>query len=227
MKKKLLGLSLSLAFVSAPCILHAEGNANAGKDKSSSCTGCHGENGNSAVPTFPKLAQQHASYLEKQLQAFKEGTRNDPMMSSIAKALNAEDILDIADYYASKKISLNAEPTLPPDDSDDETASTAKPQDPKAKMKELMAQGRNLYRNGDITHEVSACIACHGSNGEGNKPAAFPALQSQHADYLIKTLTDFKNGIRSTNPDNMMVMIAKKMTDEQIKAVSYRLSTMK
>jgi len=63
--------------------------------------------------------------------------------------------------------------------------------------------------------------------GEGNKPAAFPALKSQHADYLIKTLTDFKTDARSNNPENMMHMIAKKMTDEEIKAVSYRISMMK
>ena len=90
-----------------------------------------------------------------------------------------------------------------------------------------MAEGSNLYRNGDIAREVSACIACHGPLGEGNEPAAFPALRSQHADYLIKTLTDFKNGIRSNNPENMMHMITKKMTVEEIKAVSYRISMMK
>ncbi|WP_394752989.1 c-type cytochrome [Crenothrix sp.] len=223
MKKKLLGLSLSLAFVSAPCILHAEGNTNAGKDKTASCQGCHGENGNSSAPTFPKLAGQHASYLEKQLYAFKDGSRNNAMMSAIASALTDQDIADIAEYYASKKISVNGAPSLPPDDDDD----TQKPTMPKLTMPELLSAGSNIYRNGDIVHEVSACIACHGPNGEGNKPAAFPTLQSQHADYLIQTLTDFKNGVRSTNPDNMMAMIAKKMTDEQIKAVSYQLSTMK
>lgn len=224
MKKKLLILSLSLAFVNAPSILHAEGNANTGKDKVASCVGCHGDNGNSAIATFPKLAQQHGSYIEKQLQAFKVGTRNDPMMSSIAKGLSAEDIMDIADYYAEKKISVNAAPTLPPDDDED---ADQKPSTPKLTMNTLLTEGANIYRNGDVAHEVSACIACHGANGEGNKPAAFPSLKSQHADYMIKTLTDFKNGVRSTDPDNMMVMIAKKMTDAEIKAVSYRLSTMK
>jgi cytochrome c553 len=63
--------------------------------------------------------------------------------------------------------------------------------------------------------------------GEGNEPAAFPALRSQHADYLIKTLTDFKLGVRSNNPENMMHMITKKMSIEEIQAVSYHISTMK
>jgi cytochrome c553 len=224
MKKKLLVLALSLVFVNAPGILHAEGNVGAVKDKTATCVGCHGDNGNSTVPTFPKLAQQHASYIEKQLKAFKDGSRSDPMMSGIASTLSDDDMIEIANYYASKKVSANTQPTLPADDSDDDTPKSATP---KLTMPELMTRGSALYRNGDLTREVSACIACHGSIGEGNEPAAFPALKSQHADYLIKTLTDFKNGARSNNPENMMHMIAKKMTDEEIKAVSYRISMMK
>lgn len=236
MKKNWLALLLTLALAltlsgTAP-ILHAEetvaaineGNSAAGKGKASSCAGCHGENGNSAVSTFPKLAQQHPSYLINQLYAFKGGTRNDPVMSGMAMALSDADILDIAAYYSTQDISANPEPTLPAD----EDADGAK-DDKKAKeaMQALLAKGSNLYRNGNLTSEVSACIACHGPSGEGNKPAAFPALRSQHADYLIKSLTDFKSGARSNNPENMMHMIAKKMTGEEIKAVSYYISTMK
>jgi len=77
-----------------------------------------------------------------------------------------------------------------------------------------------------LAREVSACIACHGPTGEGNKPAAFPSLKSQHADYLIKTLTDYKTGSRGDSPDNVMHMIARKMTPEEIKAVAYRISMM-
>lgn len=224
MKKNMLVYSLSLALVSVPCILHAEGIAGAGKEKAAACGSCHGENGNSSVPTFPKLAGQHGSYLEKQLHAFKDGSRNDPMMSGMAAPLSDKDIADIAEYYETKKISSNAAPTLPAAEDEDDAQKAATPQ---KTMPELLAEGDNLYRNGDLTHNISACIACHGPNGEGNKPAGFPVIQAQHADYLIKTLTDFKNGVRSTNPENMMRMIAQKMTDEQIKAVSYHLSTMK
>ncbi|EGW23334.1 MULTISPECIES: c-type cytochrome [Methylobacter] len=220
MKKKLQVLSISLALASATSILHAEGNINAGKQKSASCTSCHGDDGNSMVATFPKLAQQHSSYLVKQLHAFKDGSRNDPMMSAMALALTDEDITDISAYYATQKISENALPVL---DSDDDNEKPAGKKDVQA----LIAQGSDLYRNGDLKSEVSACIACHGPFGEGNKPASFPALKSQHADYLIKALTDFKSGARSNNPENIMYMIAKKMTDEEIKAVSYRISMMK
>jgi cytochrome c553 len=90
-----------------------------------------------------------------------------------------------------------------------------------------LAKGKDLYQNGDLVREVSACIACHGPSGEGNRPASFPALKSQHADYLIKSLTDFKTGSRSNNPDNMMHMIATKMTVEEIQAVSYYISMLK
>ncbi len=220
MKKKLQTLSIALALASAASILHAEGNISAGKQKAASCTSCHGDNGNSMVATFPKLAQQHSSYLERQLRAFKDGSRSDPMMSAMALALTDEDMADISAYYAAQKISENPMPVLA---SDDENEKPANNKD----IQTLIAQGSNLYRNGNLTSEVSACIACHGPFGEGNKPASFPALKSQHADYLIKTLTDFKTGSRSNNPENIMHMITKKMTDEEIKAVSYRISMMK
>lgn len=220
MKKKLLALSLAMLFTSIPGILHAEGNISAGKEKAAACVSCHGDNGNSLVSTFPKLAQQHSSYLIKQLQDFKSGTRDNPMMSSIAMGLTDEDMEDIAAYYSEQEISENELPVL--DDDEDEKQTNGK-----ETIQAIIAQGSDLYRNGDLSREVSACIACHGPFGEGNKPAAFPALKSQHADYLIKTLTDFKSDARSNNPDNMMHMIAKKMTDEEIKAVSYRISMMK
>jgi cytochrome c553 len=231
MKKNLLALSFALATTAASTILHAESDIKAGKEKSTACAGCHGENGNSMVSTFPKLAQQHSSYLIKQLQGFKGGTRNDPMMSSVAQGLNDEDMADIAAFYSSQKISDNPKPVLntEQDESEDEnqdTATEAKTASKKT-IETVVAQGSDLYRNGDLKREVSACIACHGPHGEGNRPAAFPALQGQHADYLIKTLNDFKSGARSNNPENMMHMVAKKMTDEEIKAVSYYISIMK
>ncbi|MDD5461645.1 MAG: c-type cytochrome [Methylococcales bacterium] len=224
MKKKLLAFSLTLAFSSAPAILHAAANISAGKEKAAQCVSCHGENGNSMVSNFPKLAQQHSSYLVKQLQSFKDGTRKNPIMSAIAQGLTIEDMVDIAAYYAEQKISPNELPIL--DDEDEDEKSPGK-SDGAAKVQAMIAQGSDLYRNGDLTREVSACIACHGPFGDGNKPAAFPLLKSQHADYLIKALTDFKSGARSNNPDNMMHMIARKMTDEEIKAVAYRISMMK
>jgi cytochrome c553 len=227
MKKKVQVLSIFMALTTASSILHAEGNINAGKQKSTSCTSCHGENGNNQVSNFPKLAQQHSSYLQKQLHAFKDGTRNDPMMSTMALPLTDEDIADISAYYATQKISGNDLPVQEPVDADENPASSDKKGSKADTVQTLIAQGSDLYRNGDLKREVSACIACHGPFGEGNKPASFPALKSQHADYLIKSLTDFKADSRSKNPQNIMHMIAKKMTDQEIKAVSYHISMMK
>ena len=229
MRKKWLAVSLTLALASASSLLHADADADiaAGESKASSCVSCHGEKGNSAVSTFPKLAQQDASYLRKQLHAFKDGSRKNPMMESIAKSLSDQDIIDIAAYYTAQKISANDLPVVNDDDDDEDDKPAISEADKNAAMEKIMAAGSNLYRNGDLTNEVSACIACHGPLGEGNEPAAFPSLRSQHADYLIKTLTDFKNGNRSNNPENMMHMITKKMTVEEIKAVSYRISMMK
>lgn len=219
MKKTLLTFSLALACASIPPILHAEGDIHVGKEKAAACASCHGADGNSLVGTFPKLAQQHVSYLAKELHAFKNGTRKDPMMSAMAMSLTDQDIEDIAAYYTEQRISHNTLPVLGTDD-DEPVADNAKA------VQSLIAQGSDLYRNGDLTREVSACIACHGPTGEGNKPAAFPSLKSQHADYLIKALTDFKSGARSNNPENMMHMIARKMSPEEIKAVAYRISMM-
>ncbi len=232
MKKNLLALSVALLLSVTALIVHAQdagdtvsaGNSAAGKEKSASCASCHGEDGNSMMPIFPKLAQQHGSYIIKQLRAFKDGSRVDPVMTGMAMAINDADMPDIAAYYASQTISANPEPTLPPEDED--AAAVPTTSQPKLTMPDLLKMGSNLYRNGDLKSGVSACIACHGPSGEGNKPATFPALRSQHADYLIKSLTGFKAGIRNGNPDNMMVMIAKKMTDDEIKAVAYYISTM-
>lgn len=220
-----LGLSASLTVA-------AENKVEQGESLAAACSGCHGEKGNSAIPDFPKLAGQHASYLTKQLLAFKNGTRKSPMMAPLAMGLDKKDIEKIAAYYAQNKISHNEMPLITLDeevdeDELDEAELAELENEKKAELQELLALGSDLYRNGDLEREVSACIACHGPYGEGNKPAAFPSLHSQHADYIIKSLTDYKNGSRANNPDNMMHMIAKKMTHREIKAVAYHISMMK
>ncbi|MCK4841908.1 MAG: cytochrome c4 [Methylococcales bacterium] len=225
MIKKLLLLSIALVFSTAFSSVFAEGNISAGKAKSSNCTSCHGDDGNSMMPTFPKLAGQHAEYIEKQLFAFKNNDRNSPMMAPLAMALSKQSIEDIAAFYASNKISSNPLPVIysDDDDEDEQVSSTDKSDD----VKNLIALGNNLYRNGNLKTKVSACIACHGPFGEGNKPAAFPSLKGQHADYLIKALTDFKKDSRSNISNSMMHLIARKMTEKEIQAVSYHISMMK
>lgn len=218
MQKKSLVFALTVLLSGGVTQVHAEmthaDSVNAGKQKAATCVSCHGEHGNSAMAMFPKLAQQNAGYIVNQLKAFKSGTRKDPMMSTLAMGLTENDMTDLANYYADQKIAGEPEETF--DDAEERTEHET-----------LVAQGGDLYRNGDLKREVSACIACHGPFGEGNQPAGFPALKWQHKDYLIKTLTDFKLGKRSNNNENMMHMIAIKMTDAEIKAVANRIATMK
>jgi cytochrome c553 len=227
MIKKLLAVSISLTCLAIPVIVHAEGDVQAGKQHSVTCAGCHGDNGNSIVPSFPKLAGQHVSYLTKQLQAFKKGTRNAPMMAPLAMGLSDKDIVDLAKFYSVQTISANPMPTLKEQDHEVENNKHSDNKNKEAELKALLTFGGDLYRNGDLEREVSACIACHGPFGEGNKPAGFPTVKGQHADYLIQTLEDFKTGTRTKVADNMMHMIATKMTEKEIRAVSYYISVMK
>ncbi|MCK5828743.1 MAG: cytochrome c4 [Methylococcales bacterium] len=231
MIKKLLALSISLAFSAVPVVVQAGGDMAEGKVKAANCASCHGEDGNSMMGNFPKLAGQHASYLVKQLNAFKDNTRNAPMMAPLAMGLDDGDMEDLAAFYASQKTSSNQMPVIFSDDDDDDDeeaeGEAESSEDTEAEVKNLISLGGDLYRNGNLKSEVSACIACHGPKGAGNKPASFPAVRGQHADYLIKSLTDFKKGTRNESSDNMMHMIAKKMTDKEIQAVSYHISMMK
>lgn len=210
----------SLAFILTALLsshVHAElshaDSVNAGKAKTASCVSCHGEHGNSAMPMFPKLAGQNSVYIANQLKDFKSGERKDPMMAPLAMSLTENDITDIANYYADQKVAGEHEEPL-------DTAEE------KAEYDAMVKLGGDLYRNGDLKREVSACIACHGPHGEGNKPAGFPALKAQHATYLVKALTDYQTGKRANHHENMMHMIAQKMTEAEIKAVATRIATM-
>ncbi len=234
MKKSLIAVTVSFVLFNMSNVAQAAGDVDVGQAKSASCASCHGQNGNSMVSMFPKLAAQNEGYLVKQLQAFKDGTRSNATMGALAAGLSNDDMQDIAAFYAAQTVTANPAPQVNPDDLDDidddhELTEHEKTLAKKAlheQQDKLMALGSDVYRNGDLDNEISACIACHGPHGEGNEPASFPALKGQHADYLLKTLTDFKTDARSNNPDNMMHMIAEKMSDEDIKAMSYYVSAM-
>jgi cytochrome c553 len=79
------------------------GDAAAGQAKAAVCAGCHGANGISAIPNYPNLAGQKEMYIAKQLTAFKDGTRKDPVMSPMAMPLSADDIANLAAYYSGLK----------------------------------------------------------------------------------------------------------------------------
>lgn len=200
MKKQLI---TAMILATATGFVHAAGDVAAGKEKSATCMACHGADGNSFNPTWPKLAGQHASYLDTQLKAFKTGVRNDPLMSSQAAALSEQDMADLAAYFASNTITAG-------------TAASA----------EQAAAGRTLFQAGNKESGVSACMACHGPNGAGMPAAGFPSLHGQHAAYIEKALKDFRAGTRTNDVGGMMRNVAAKMTDAEIAAVAQFISSM-
>jgi cytochrome c553 len=171
-------------------------DAEAGKAKSAACAACHGVDGNSVNPMWPSLAGQHASYLVKQLMDFKEGRRENATMTGMVAALTENDMKDLAAYYASqapKSVAFDAE---------------------------LIASGENIYRGGITETKMAACMGCHSPSGDGNGPAAWPSLKSQHPEYIVTQLQNFKNGSRANDPNGMMRNLVGRMSEAEMKAVA-------
>ena len=173
------------------------GDAAAGQAKTAVCGACHGPDGNSMAPNFPKLAGQGDRYLLKQLHEIKDGKRQVLEMTGLLANLNDQDLADIAAYYSSQKGSVGAA-------------------DPA-----LVAQGEALFRGGNLEKGMPACIGCHSPDGQGLAAAGFPHLGGQHASYIEKQLTDFREGDRTNDGDNMIMRgIAAKLSNKDIAAVS-------
>jgi len=209
MKKVSLALALSLSLSSvgmadegghgqAP---QMTGDATAGKNKSMTCQACHGADGNSPMGLYPKIASQHPNFIFTQLKAFKEGTRKDPLMSPMAAPLSEQDMHDLAAYFSSQTIKAGGA------------------------NKDLVAQGEALYRAGNASSGVSACMACHGPSGRGNPYTQYPSLHHQWPEYIVKQLKAYQAGERTVNANSeMMAGVAKNMTEAEMKAVAEYIS---
>ncbi len=175
----------------------AEGSVEAGKRKSVTCAACHGADGNSVNPAWPRLAGQNQRYLIEQLEDFKDGNRQDPLMTPQAMMLSAQDIADLAVYYEAQESGHGeADPAL-------------------------VSLGQKIYRAGVVGEAIiPACYACHGPNGRGVAPAGYPALGGQHAAYTEAQLRAFRSGARRTDPDQQMRNVAARLSDEEIIAVA-------
>ncbi|HUH38798.1 MAG TPA: c-type cytochrome [Spongiibacteraceae bacterium] len=200
---KTLMLGILILFGASGAAL-AAGDAAAGKAKTATCAACHGPDGNSQAPTFPKLAGQHEKYLLKQLKDIKSGARPVATMAGQLDDKSEQDLADIAAYYASQSISVG-------------------------QTKEaLRAKGEAIYRGGISDREVPACTACHSPTGQGNGPAGFPALGGQHAEYTASQLKSFRAAAdgdpsgRANDGEEARTMrsIAIRMTDSEIEAVA-------
>ena len=177
----------------------AAGDAAAGQGKSAVCAACHGADGNSIVPIWPKLAGQNAAYLERQLLLIKDGSRPVPEMAGIVMGLSDQDMADLAAWFASQ--------TTSPATSDES----------------LVAVGKRLSQAGNAATDVPACMACHGTAGAGMPLTGYPALAGQHSAYTEKMLKGFRSGSTWGEDDDsskIMVDVTNRLTDAQITAVA-------
>jgi len=181
-----------------------DGDATRGTAKAAVCSACHGPNGNSSSPEWPRLAAQSAVYVAEQLRLFRSGVRNNPVMKPLASTLSDQDIDDLAVFYQGQTpAGLEADPSY-------------------------WRAGETLYLRGDRAHAVPACVACHGPVGRGNFAAGYPALRAQQSVYVVKQLNDYASGARYTAPKPaaaarngaMMFTIAARLSPEQIRDVA-------
>lgn len=175
------------------------GDAVAGrkKSKAENCQECHGEAGISPTSFIPHLAGQHADYLVKQLRDFQNGQRKHPVMNAMADGLAAEDMADIAAYFA-------ASPAMAGDGSG----------------KSVVAEA--LFTRGDLARNILPCKSCHGEAGQGKYAASgsYPVLGGQHRSYLREQLRDWRSGARHNCPGGLMNVIAKSLSDDELEALA-------
>lgn len=206
MKKSIALFTIMLCATATQAADMLEGDASAGERKVVVCSACHGADGNSLVPAFPKLAGLGEKYLLEQMQHIRDGLRPVAQMVGQVDNMSDQDLADIAAFYHAKPRSVEkADPNL-------------------------IELGEKVYRAGVAERNVAACIACHGARGSGNSPAGFPAIGGQHADYLSAQLKAYRKGYedpdgRVTDGDiKIMRSNAFGLSDREIEAVSAYVS---
>lgn len=163
------------------------------------CTTCHMTNGAGQGPAgFPRLAGLNAEYLEKQLHDLKSKVRDNGVMWPIANALTDEEMKAVAEYYSTMEV-----PEITPPTVDEAT----------------LALGKNIAEWGNWRKTIPACTQCHGVDGSGIG-AAFPALAGQHAQYIEAQVKAWQNDTRKNDPVQLMEVVAKRISDEELKAVA-------
>lgn len=191
---------IAVAALSLPVTAAAKGDPAKGQALAGVCAACHGMDGNSAVSVNPSLAGQHADYIAKQLAEFKAGSRANAIMTGMAAGLTSESMADLGAYYRTQKVRA-----------------------PGAKNRDLVAQGRKLYRGGDTARGLPACSACHSPTGAG-MASQYPRIGGQHSDYTIAQLKAFRAGERANDSAAMMRTVAAKLTDTEMSALAEYLA---
>ena len=162
------------------------------------CFICHGMEGESSSPVFPRLAGQNAAYVTRQLSDYKSGKRVSSAMQPMVRDLNIADFKALGVWFASRK-----------------------PQAHAVEDAELAQVGRFIFQRGNPYSGVAACAACHGPQGHGTE--ALPRLAGQHALYTENQLKAF-NKRQRTNDNAAMHLIASKLTEFEMKAVASYIS---
>ncbi len=196
----------------------AAGDPEAGADKVSMCAACHGADGNSPAPSFPKIAGLGEKYLLKQLEDIRAWDkasgdakattgRQVPQMTGMLQGLSDQDLADIAAYYAEQTMQLTG-------------AEEMQVQVNSGEMVDGLELGEKIYRAGNMETGVPACTGCHAPNGEGNEPAGFARLGGQYPEYIGAQLRAFRAGERTNDENMIMRLTAKHMSDAEIDAVA-------
>ncbi|MFH1813013.1 MAG: c-type cytochrome [Pseudomonadota bacterium] len=190
---------------------HADGAAIAttGAGAAPACQTCHGPAGEGiAQAGFPRLAGLGAAYMQRQLDAFADGTRVNAVMMPIARALSDADRAAVSAYYAA--LPEPPGPATPP-----KTASTSGP----AATPASASVGATLATRGRWADTLPACENCHGPDGRGVGPD-FPLLAGQSAAYLAGQLTAWKAGTRPPGPMGLMTVVARKLSGDEVRAIA-------
>jgi cytochrome c553 len=192
----LLGLGLLAALPAAAADLKRAEEIVMGK-----CFICHGAEGESSSPVFPRLAGQHAAYVARQLADYKSGRRKSSAMQPMVDDLTAADFAALGQFFETRAVHYH-----PVDD------------------QELALMGRFIYLRGNPYSGVPACASCHGAGGQGT--ATLPRLAGQHAQYTERQLKAFNQRER-TNDNAVMHSVAVKLTELELKAVASYISGLK
>jgi cytochrome c553 len=162
------------------------------EDKAALCGACHGEKGLPEDPTTPIIWGQNAGYLYLQFRDFQKGARKDDRMTPIAQGVVKEDALALAEYFSSKPWPNNGVP----------------------------AASKSVAGIAMVAIKSVVCTSCHGAQFEGD--SSIPRLAGQKHDYLVKTMTDFRDGARANNPS--MTDLIRAVTPEQLAALANYLA---
>jgi cytochrome c553 len=210
MKKSFLTIICLVAAFTANQVL-ASGDAAAGKNKVATCAGCHAGDGNSMVPSFPKLAGLGEKYLYRQLTMIKSGERMVASMTGLLDNSSDQDLQDMAAYYDSQQRTIAGAQEI----------TMIGYSDPI----EVLELGENIYRGGNLKTGVPSCAGCHSPAGTGNGPAGYPGLGGQHADYIESQLLKYQSGERASGANaKIMQGVAERLSNKEIKAIANYIS---